>query len=267
MTIWQRFSSRVRTNSILSQPVFYLRLEISSLILNRNAAGKVCFEGEWDGTDTPKTLVRTLFEQGHAVLFGGTDFRPGQISGWRRPPPTFLQRLRPHLRSTEPSVPASRILATVSKVCSSVILDLHVIRVLESVRLDSAGQSVPLLVWLTDPSSLRHLLPAAVISKRSIRLWSQVDTYGHAWHFAANLDSPFHSPPNLAGTLVNQNDPPLDLEVGQSANIKDHMEQLVEAFLLSFNVLQGLIGGRVRISLCVFSVVPGQSLSPRSFIN
>lgn len=202
-------------------------------------------------------------------FFGGTDFRPGQISG--------LEKTSSHIFAKASAASeidrakasqASRILATVSKVCSSVILDFHVIRVLESVRLDSAGQSVPLLVWLTDPSSLRHLLPAAVNIQAPPsaygRRWIRTDTLGIS---PPILIAPFHSPPNLAGTLVNQNDPPLDLEVGQSANIKDHMEQLVEAFLLSFNVLQGLIGGRVRISLCVFSVVPGQSLSPRSFIN
>ena len=102
----QRFSSRVRTNSILSQPVFYLRLEISSLILNRNAAGKACFEGQWGGNDKPETPGTDAFwaETCRTFSAGQTSVR-AKYQGWRRPPPTSLQMFRPHPISTEPRRP------------------------------------------------------------------------------------------------------------------------------------------------------------------
>ena len=78
---------------------------------------------------------------------------------------------------------------------------------------------------------------------------------------------PRQSPPNLSRALVHQNNPSLDLEVRQFANIKDGIEQFVEPLFLGLDVLQGLVGRGVRVALCVFSIVPGQSSSPRSFIN
>lgn len=159
-------------------------------------------------------------------FFGGTDFRPGQISG--------LEKTSSHIFANASAASdidrakasqAFCILATVSKVCSSVILDLHVMRVLESVRLDSTNQPVPLLVWLTNLPSLQHLLPAVVNIQAPPfaygRRWIRTDTLGIS---SPILIDPFHSPPNLSGTLIHKNDPPLDLEVRQSANIKDHRQ-------------------------------------------
>ena len=53
--------------------------------------------------------------------------------------------------------------------------------------------------------------------------------------------APRQSPPNLSGALVHQNNPPLDLEVRQFANIKDGIEQLMEPLLLGLDILQSLV--------------------------
>lgn len=40
----------------------------------------------------------------------------------------------------------------------------------------------------------------------------------------------------------------------------------MEPLLLGIDILQGLVGRGVGVALCVFSVIPGQFLSPRSFM-
>lgn len=67
-------------------------------------------------------------------------------------------------------------------------------------------------------------------------------------------------PPDSSGSLVHQNNTPLDLEPGQLANIKEHIEQLMKASIFVLDVLQSFIGSRIGIALRILLVNAGQLL-------